>query len=133
MKPRPSVGDKLFIVSLGYRRGPERDKQPLIPCKVSKVGTKFFTIETADAPHGYTATFQLDGWREKTDFQPLHYLYSSEQERADEIERRRVWEVLRQIFSGGIGSTDRSKSIRLETLLEIEGIIINEKSDPSDP
>src|SRR6185436_15219426 len=111
MKPRPVVGDKLFVVSVGYRRGPDRDAQPLIPATVTKVGTKYFSIVTNEH-HDFTATFRIDDWREKTEYQPLHYLYSSEQERADEIERRRVWEFLRQTFSGCIGSTDKSKSLR---------------------
>lgn len=103
----------------------------MIPAVVSKVGTKYFSIET-DAPHNFTATFRIDDWRERTEYQPLHYLYSSEQERADEIERKRVWEFLRQTFSGYLGSTDLSKSIRLETLIDIENLIVNEKSDPSE-
>lgn len=133
MKRRPVIGETLFVVCLGYRRGPDRDAQPLIPCKVAKVGTKFFTVGTDEYPRGFTATFRLDDWREKTEYTPMHYLYSSAQERADEIERRRVWEVLRQIFSGGLGSTDRSKSIRLETLIDIENLIVNEKDDPQNP
>lgn len=130
MKTKPAVGDKLFVMSVGYRRGPAADDTPLIPATVTKVGTKYFVVES-DGPHGWIATFRLGDWREKTEFTPLHFLYSSPQERADELERKRVWEVLRNIFSHWLGSTDRSKSIRLETLLEIEGLIVNEKHDPS--
>ena len=79
-KPRnkPIVGQTLYLLRNLESRG-------LIPVKVVSVGRKYFTVQEGEFLHS-REQFCLENWEQKpTGYMAQCFIYSSEQERADEI------------------------------------------------
>lgn len=92
MKPKPTVGQKLFSLNHRYRRKDEN----LTPAIVTSIGRKYFLCEIGGAKD---VQFRLENWKQVTEYQATHLLYETEQEWLDEKERSVINTEIKAAFS----------------------------------
>lgn len=113
MKNKPFIGQTLFKLNVG--NAARHIPQVLTPVKVTKVGSKYFTIG-----EGWEAKqYHLDDWSEKTEYSAESNLYLSEQEYLDEQEEIEICREISRAFDKG----KNSKFLPLSRLREIKDII----------
>lgn len=116
MKPQVFVGKKMFSLNVGNAaRGA---KQVLTPVVVSRVGRKYFTVQTDDKWR-FETEYHLDTWAEKTEYTANSELYETEQDLLDEEESSSICLEIEQCFKYGINN----KNIPLDSLRKIHSII----------
>lgn len=113
---KPFVGQQLFKLPVGNSASKHKE-QKLIPVVVSKVGRKFFTVETQDR-YRLKTEFRLEDWHENTDYCANCVIYESEQDRADEVEARTTCRTLYTLFEYG----RNAKRFKLSKLREIAAL-----------
>lgn len=82
---KPKVGDTLFLVDIGNRAINGRGKQR--PCRVTKIGRKYFTVEHYAGAYPFEVQLCLDTWRENTNYTADYQAYPDMQSWRDEQER----------------------------------------------
>jgi len=82
---KPKVAQVVFLESI-QRQINKNEKVALIPCVVTRVGTKYFYIQIEQTV-GEIAFF-IDSWREKSSHSSILSLYPSEKEHTEKVERR---------------------------------------------
>ena len=103
-------------------RGRTEDK--IEEVKVLSIGRKYFVCGESIASKWKQTKYDLETWREVSDYAPDHCLYESLQERADEREKFGILDDLKATF-GGWG---RRGNLTLDQLRRIKAII--EESKP---
>lgn len=117
MKRKPVKGEVLYDLNVG--NAARHCEQVLKPTEVIKVGRKYFTCKHVG---GWQETeYEIGTWRQKTNYTADHFLYESVQERADEVERYKITDRLRNIFGP-------YSDLPLETLRKLQDIL-----DPEQP
>ncbi len=117
----PTVGQTVFSLNVG--NAARHQPQVLTPVTVTKVGRKYFTVG-----EGWRATkYDLETWREVTEYGPSTQLFENEQAWTDLKERIELRKFLRETFSG---YGQPPSSITLQDLRDIKAIITqNERNE----
>ncbi len=111
MKPKPTVGQTLFMLGL---RGSK--PQELKPVTVSSVGRKYFSVKHQG---GYfSVEFRLSDWRQKSDLTAFWRIYESEQERLDESEHLKLRDKMRQTFDNYWHDVSLTKLRKIAAILD---------------
>jgi len=113
-KPKPEIGQVLYSLNVG--NAARYKPQELTPATVTKVGRKYFTTGEGWQSEQY----EIETWKQKTDFIASSQLYSSEQEWEDEKEARSIASYIENHFRHGQGY-----GAPLASLREIKNIIDN--------
>jgi hypothetical protein len=95
MKPKPVVGQELFVLNIG--NAARWEAQELRPVSVVEVGKKYFTVETADQ-YKFKTRFHIDTWSEKTNRSPCYCLYETAQEWEDQKEANALLSAIRKEY-----------------------------------
>lgn len=112
-RPIPVVGMKLID-----RQSRHRSNSELVEVEVKRVGRKYFWTGELDKGEWSWIKFELDGWREVSEYSSNHSLYESKQEVLDEQESIKLAAEIREAF-GGFGRCGYS----LETLRKIKELL----------
>lgn len=120
MKPKVTVGQKLFSLNIG--NAARHRKQVLTPVVVTKVGLKYFTV-AEDDKWRLESQYHIDTWREKTEYTEHSKLYESEQSYKDEVERGSICLRLWKCFEYGRNQMNLSN----ETLRKIDALVNEDK------
>ncbi len=115
----PVVGQFMYIVTTGnlVRHGVE----PVVTqVTVTKVARKFFHVVTV-SKYAQEIVFQIEDWKQKTNFCVDYIIYETRQEWDDVVEHRRIMKVLRDIVEPNYLSV--KKVLSIETLRKIEQLI----------
>lgn len=119
MKRKPILGERLFVLNVG--NAARNTKQTLRPVIVSKVGRKYFAVESEDRWKTQWE-FHIGDWREVTKYTPDAELYETEQQLSDERELLELARLIRNEFTHAWGTPKQS----LETLRKIYELIKTE-------
>ena len=113
MKKKPTIGQTLYSLNVG--NAARNTPQVLTPLKVTKVGSKYFTLG-----EGWReAQFHLSSWREKSDYTSDHRIYETEQSYKDEKEEREISNRIYKAFEYG----RNTQEVPLPALREIERLL----------
>lgn len=112
MKPKPTIGQVLWQTNSRHRS--KRDEAPS-QVQVKTVGRKYFTVVTV-GEYNFETEYHLDTWQ--TNYSENHKLYTSMQEWEDERESIKLWDFLREQFSGW-----QPIQIPIDKLRQIKAII----------
>lgn len=99
-KPRPVLGQTLY--ALNINNNARSQPQELRPVQVLSVGRKYFKavpVEYIDRP-GMAIEYELNGWRERTQYTPNWRLYASEKEWHDERDGEAMMQDIRRALTG---------------------------------
>lgn len=114
---KPKVGDKLFLIEGKYEYS----------CEVVKVGRKYFTIKYGSNSN-LEVQFNIETWREKTEYTSDYLLYESRQHRLDEVEKTYIFQMLRQEFEIGMFRLSNRYSLeQVRRVVKILGIDLKRK------
>ncbi len=117
MRPKPKVGDVLFLVECGYRN---TDPLKYYDVVVESVGRKLFKVKYQKHETWWpTMSFYLENWREQNEYSPRHALYLNEQEYQDKLECGKICEKIWHSFEYG----HNKKNLTLEQLRIINNLI----------
>jgi len=116
MRPKPTVGQKLFALNIG--EAARSRPKVLTPVTVTKVGRLYFTCETA-APYKFAKEYLIETWRERTQYTPDSRLYLTEAEFQDEQESQQICQRLGKAFEYG----HNIHKIDLATLRRIAALV----------
>ncbi len=91
------VGEKLWLVRRGnWVRGNHQEGKEGNIFRVTTVGRKYFKgLRTGSK---IEITFHIDTWREKIGYTPSYYLYESEQEWRNLVEREVLFDLILKIY-----------------------------------
>lgn len=91
------VGDKLFLTYT------DRSKIDCFDCTVIKIGRKYFDIEYFtywnDRPYSHVVTFEIEGWREKTNYSSSYRLYISVDQYEEKLYKSKFKQALYKLSS----------------------------------
>ena len=113
MKKKPTIGQTLYSLNVGDAA--RNTPQVLTPLKVTKVGSKYFTLG-----EGWReAQFHLSSWRENSDYTSDHRIYETEQSYKDEKEEGEISNRIYKAFEYG----RNTQEIPLSKLREIDQML----------
>ena len=117
---KPEVGQLLYSLNVSNSAGRHKP-QTLTPVTVTSVRKKYFTCTPVEPSKQWrSTTFEIDTWREKTEYSSDEELYDSAQEWADEFESNRLISEIRGIFN----AHDNDK-IPLDVLRSVRSLLPN--------
>lgn len=113
---KPILGETLFSVNVGnnLRRGQE---QVSTPVKVTKVGRKYFYCE--EEGYRFESKFNIDDWKQSTNYIATAVLYDSDQHWRDENEANRIHNEIKNNFFSIYCNVGREMLPKLKKVLEI--------------
>lgn len=112
---KPVVGQEIYVVDCGNRTRGGGDQRP---GEIVKVGRKYFTVEYGDTFKS-EVVFNLDNWRQKTEYCQDYVLFENQQAYLDSIEHQKLYTEIRDTFSGYTAKNN----LTLAQLCEIACII----------
>lgn len=111
----PEVGQRLFVVTCGYR---VTDPSTKAYETVLKVGRKYFTTAEEGHPEHMWNVWHLDTWREKCDYSSRHSIYPNREAWELEKEHCELSEALRKLFYYASTPFDLDQLRRIKAITE---------------
>lgn len=105
---KPKKGDTLFLVT--------KNSQGL--CSVKSVGRKYLTIESGLLYRDIK--FEIETWRQKTDYTPEYYLYESEHEWHNKRKHQQYMKAFMYAFTCSHNSFNLEQLEKAAIILEIK-------------
>lgn len=121
---KPTIGEKLYMVPGVNRQGSQK-----YTVEVINVGRKYFKVipEGYDKDTRFNIVFEIENWKQKTDYSPDYYLYESEQAYKDHIRRQEWIQEFYRVFRSGNYAQAHMTLEDLEKAGKILGISIDDK------
>lgn len=121
---KPVVGEELYLVYSDRRRKGEGFNG-----KVIKVGRKYFKVIPVGYPEDthFNMSFEIENWKQKTNYSSDYYLYESEQAYKDHIRRQEWIQEFYRVFQRGAYAQEHMTLEDLEKAGKILGISIDNK------
>lgn len=118
---KPEVGQILYSLNVGNAAG-RHSPQVLTPVTVTSVRKKYFMCSPVEPSKQWqSTTFEIETWREKTEYSADEELYDSAQEWANEFESSKLLGEIRGILN----AYDNDK-ISLDVLRSVRSLLPNQ-------